>query len=158
MPRIALYPGSFDPITNGHLDVFRRAVELCDRLIVAIGVHPGKKPLFTVEESRRLRGKIPGGHTKNLFLKDKRDQVFLVVAPEDAAIELKTLHHKLGAGRFSFGSADLMRTLIGVEPVATRDDVTQRLVGAVGHAHGGLSRRPRATRRSRARLVARHRP
>src|SRR5207248_5834513 len=60
--------------------------------------------------------KIPGGHTKNLFLKDKRDQVFLVVAPEDAAIELKILHHKLGAGRFSFGSADLMRTLIGVEP------------------------------------------
>jgi pantetheine-phosphate adenylyltransferase len=50
MPRIALYPGSFDPVTNGHLDVFRQAVGLCDRLIVAIGVHPGKKPLFTVEE------------------------------------------------------------------------------------------------------------
>ena len=54
MPRIALYPGSFDPITNGHLDVFRRAVELCDRLIVAIGVHPGKKPLFTVEERFKM--------------------------------------------------------------------------------------------------------
>jgi pantetheine-phosphate adenylyltransferase len=50
MPRIALYPGSFDPVTNGHLDVFSHAVGLCDRLIVAIGVHPGKKPLFTVEE------------------------------------------------------------------------------------------------------------
>jgi pantetheine-phosphate adenylyltransferase len=50
MPRIALYPGSFDPVTNGHLDVFRHAVGLCDHLIVAIGVHPGKKPLFTVEE------------------------------------------------------------------------------------------------------------
>lgn len=50
MPRIALYPGSFDPVTNGHLDVFRQAVGLCDRLIVAIGVHPGKKPLFTVDE------------------------------------------------------------------------------------------------------------
>ena len=50
MPRIALYPGSFDPVTNGHLDVVRHAVELCDRLIVAIGVHPGKKPLFTLEE------------------------------------------------------------------------------------------------------------
>ena len=50
MPRIALYPGSFDPVTNGHLDVFRHAVGLCDRLIVAIGVHPGKKPLFTLEE------------------------------------------------------------------------------------------------------------
>jgi pantetheine-phosphate adenylyltransferase len=50
MPRIALYPGSFDPVTNGHLDVVRHAVGLCDRLVVAIGVHPGKKPLFSVEE------------------------------------------------------------------------------------------------------------
>jgi pantetheine-phosphate adenylyltransferase len=50
MPRIALYPGSFDPVTNGHLDVVRHAVTLCDRLIVAIGVHPGKKPLFSIEE------------------------------------------------------------------------------------------------------------
>jgi pantetheine-phosphate adenylyltransferase len=50
MPRIALYPGSFDPITNGHLDVLRHAVTLCDRLIVAIGVHSGKKPLFSTEE------------------------------------------------------------------------------------------------------------
>ena len=50
MPRVALYPGSFDPVTNGHLDVVRQAVVLCDRLIVAIGVHPGKKPLFSVDE------------------------------------------------------------------------------------------------------------
>jgi pantetheine-phosphate adenylyltransferase len=50
MPRIALYPGSFDPVTNGHLDVFRHAVHLCDRLIVAIGVHSAKKPLFSTEE------------------------------------------------------------------------------------------------------------
>jgi pantetheine-phosphate adenylyltransferase len=50
MPRIALYPGSFDPVTNGHLDVVRHAVSLCDRLVVAIGVHPGKKPLFSTEE------------------------------------------------------------------------------------------------------------
>ena len=50
MPRIALYPGSFDPVTNGHLDVVRHAVGLCDRLVVAIGVHSGKKPLFSVEE------------------------------------------------------------------------------------------------------------
>ena len=50
MPRIAIYPGSFDPVTNGHLDVVRHAVGLCDRLIVSIGVHPGKKPLFPTEE------------------------------------------------------------------------------------------------------------
>ena len=50
MPRIALYPGSFDPVTNGHLDVVRHAVTLCDRLIVSIGVHSGKKPLFSIDE------------------------------------------------------------------------------------------------------------
>src|SRR4029077_1240910 len=77
--------------------------------------HP---PLFTVEESRRLRGKIPGGHTKNLFLRDKRDRVFLVSALEDAAIDLKGVHHRLGAGRFSFGSAALMRESIGIDPGA----------------------------------------
>ena len=50
MPRIAFYAGSFDPVTNGHLDVVRQAVFLCDRLIVAIGINPGKKPLFSEEE------------------------------------------------------------------------------------------------------------
>jgi pantetheine-phosphate adenylyltransferase len=50
MPRIALYPGSFDPVTNGHLDVVQHAVTLCDRLIVAVAVHPGKKSLFSTEE------------------------------------------------------------------------------------------------------------
>ena len=74
-------------------------------------------PLFTVEQSQALRGSIAGGHTKNLFVKDKKDKVFLLVAPEDAAIELKSMHRLLGAsGRFSFGSADLMRELLGVEP------------------------------------------
>jgi Ala-tRNA(Pro) deacylase len=76
--------------------------------------HP---PLFTVEESRTLRGKIAGAHTKNLFLRDKKGTTFLVVALEDAAIELKSLHRLLGAsGRFSFGSAALMGDLLGVEP------------------------------------------
>ena len=50
MPRIALYPGSFDPVTNGHLDVVRHAVSLCDRLVVAVGVNSGKKPLFSLQE------------------------------------------------------------------------------------------------------------
>jgi len=76
--------------------------------------HP---PLFTVEESRCLRGQIPGGHTKNLFLKDKRGALLLVVALEDAAIDLKSLHRRIGAsGRFSFGSPDLLRETLGIEP------------------------------------------
>jgi Ala-tRNA(Pro) deacylase len=76
--------------------------------------HP---PVFTVGEGRELRGTIAGAHTKNLFLRDKKGTVFLVVALENAVIELKSLHRLLGAsGRFSFGSAELMRELIGVEP------------------------------------------
>jgi Ala-tRNA(Pro) deacylase len=88
-----------------------------DRLGIAHNsvAHP---PLFTVEQSRALRGTISGGHTKNLFLKDKKDVVFLVVAPEDARVELKTLHHKLNAARFSFGSSALLEELLGVSPGA----------------------------------------
>jgi Ala-tRNA(Pro) deacylase len=76
--------------------------------------HP---PLFTVEQSQALRGTIPGAHTKNLFLKDKKDALFLVTALEDASIELKSLHSRLGAkGRFSFGPADQLLETLGVEP------------------------------------------
>jgi len=54
MPRVAIYPGSFDPVTNGHLDVVRQAVGLCDRLVVAIGVHSGKTPLFSTDERLKM--------------------------------------------------------------------------------------------------------
>ena len=64
--------------------------------------HP---PLFTVEQSQTLRGEIPGAHTKNLFLKDKKDALFLVTASEDAVIDLKHIHGKIGAtGRVSLGN------------------------------------------------------
>jgi len=60
MPRIAFYPGSFDPITNGHLDVVRCSVPLCDRLVVAVGIHPGKKPLFSTEERLKMLHDVCG--------------------------------------------------------------------------------------------------
>jgi pantetheine-phosphate adenylyltransferase len=50
MPRVALFPGSFDPVTNGHVDLVRQSVRLADRLVLAIGTHPGKAPLFGVED------------------------------------------------------------------------------------------------------------
>ena len=78
--------------------------------------HP---PVFTVDQAARLRGEVAGGHTKNLFLRDKKHELYLVVALEDAEIDLKGLHRLLGAtGRFSFGSSDLLREVWGVEPGA----------------------------------------
>ena len=60
MPRIALYAGSFDPVTNGHLDVVRHSVGLADKLVIAIGVHPGKAPLFSAEERLAMLQEICG--------------------------------------------------------------------------------------------------
>lgn len=75
--------------------------------------HP---PLFTVEQSQALRGEIPGAHTKNLFLKCKKGTLWLITALEDTSIDLKTLHHKLGSGRLSFGNAQLLEEVLGVTP------------------------------------------
>jgi len=76
--------------------------------------HP---PVFTVDEAQSLRGEIAGGHSKNLFLEDKKDALFLVVAGEEAEIDLKHLHGKIGAsGRLSFGKPDLLMEVLGVPP------------------------------------------
>lgn len=58
--RIALYSGSFDPVTNGHVDVLRGALALADEVFVAIGIHPGKKPLFSFEERLRMIEAVGG--------------------------------------------------------------------------------------------------
>ncbi len=74
--------------------------------------HP---PLFTVAESQALRGEIPGGHTKNLFLKDKKGSFFLVTVGEDAEIDLKQIHHLIGAAsRVSFGKPEALMEHLGV--------------------------------------------
>jgi Ala-tRNA(Pro) deacylase len=112
---------------------------LLDRLQIPYTTvsHP---PLFTVAQSRALRGTIAGGHTKNLFLKDKGGAYYLVVACEDAAIDIKGLHRLLGAkGRFSFGSADALRDLLGVEPgsvtpFAAINDVSGKVVVVLDRA------------------------
>ena len=75
--------------------------------------HP---PVFTVEEARALRGTIPGGHCKNLFLKDEKGEVWLIVCLEDARVDLKTLPPKIGSKRLSFSKADLLMEILGVEP------------------------------------------
>ena len=78
--------------------------------------HP---PLFTVADSQALRGEIPGGHTKNLFLKDKKDNFFLVTVGEEAEVDLKQIHHLIGAsGRVSFGKPEALMERLGVVPGA----------------------------------------
>lgn len=75
--------------------------------------HP---PVFTVEESKALRGDLGGAHTKNLFLKDKKGRLWLVVALEDRAVDLKDLRRRIGAATLSFGRPDLLVEVLGVEP------------------------------------------
>lgn len=76
--------------------------------------HP---PVFTVSESQALRDTIPGGHTKNLFLKDKKGQYFLVTVEEDAVVDLKSIHTLIGGrGRVSFGKPEPLLELLGVTP------------------------------------------
>jgi Ala-tRNA(Pro) deacylase len=76
-------------------------------------------PVFTVAEARALRGAIPGAHTKNLFLVDKKGALFLVIAEEEAEIDLKHLHNLIGAsGRLSFGKPELLMAVLGVPPGA----------------------------------------
>ena len=75
--------------------------------------HP---PVFTVEEARAHRGTLPGIHTKNLFLKDKKGILWLIVAGEDRAIDLKALRPRIGSAPLSFASPDRLREVLGVEP------------------------------------------
>jgi Ala-tRNA(Pro) deacylase len=75
--------------------------------------HPA---VFTVAESSELERMLPGGHTKNLFLKDKKDRLFLVVALGHARIDLKSLHKALGSDRLSFGKPELLMEVLGVTP------------------------------------------
>jgi Ala-tRNA(Pro) deacylase len=98
------------PLTRA--DLMRRL----DELGIATRTYE-HEAFFTVAESRAAKGAIAGGHTKNLFLKDKKDRVFLVVAEADAAIDLKKIHEKIGAnGRVTFGKPELLMELLGVVP------------------------------------------
>ena len=71
---------------------------------------------FTVEDARKLRGQIPGGHCKNLFLKDKKGAIWLIVCLEEAIINLKTAPKIIGSARLSFGNPDLMMEILGITP------------------------------------------
>lgn len=84
-------------------------------IAVATHSHP---PLKTVEDSKALRGDLPGGHCKNLFLKDKKGQLWLVVTLEDRPVDMKALKDRIGSAHLSFGKPDLLWRTLGVQPGA----------------------------------------
>jgi Ala-tRNA(Pro) deacylase len=91
--------------------------------------HPA---VFTVEQSRALRGNLAGAHCKNLFLKDKKDNLWLLVALEDTPVDLKLLRRAIGSGHLSFGKARLLAEVLGVDagavtPFALINDTEARV-------------------------------
>jgi Ala-tRNA(Pro) deacylase len=97
-----------------------REAALCERLRslgIPWTIH-AHAPVFTVEEAKNLRGKLDGVHTKNLFLKDKRGGLWLVVAREELNLDLNALAKTIDAPRFSFGKAALMVETLGIAPGA----------------------------------------
>ena len=109
-----------------------------DELGIATETHR-HPPLFTVEESKALRGALPGGHCKSLFLKDKKGALFLVVTLEDRAVDLKWLRGRLGAKTLSFGRPELLMELLGVipgavTPFAVINDTQGRVTVYLDHA------------------------
>ena len=120
--------------------VVPRGFDRLEAAFAALGIDPPVREheaVFTVAESQDLRGQIDGLHTKNLFLKDKKGVLFLLTAPEDAAIDLKTLHTKLGAkGRVSFASAERLAEHLGVlpgsvTPLALINDAQRAVIGVL---------------------------
>jgi Ala-tRNA(Pro) deacylase len=112
----AFIAGKVDKRQN---DMAKGRQELLDELTrLGIAHHTlDHEALFTVEQSKAIYGKMPGGQTKNLFIKDKKGRHFLVAMEHDATVDLKTIHTNIGGqGRVSFGNADDMLNYLGVVP------------------------------------------
>lgn len=102
-----------------------------DRLGLKVATHH-HAAAFTVEQGNEVWGDIPGVHCKNLFLKDAKARLWLVVAPADRRIDLKRLPERIGSARLSFGSAELLREVLGVEagsvtPFSLINDIEKRV-------------------------------
>jgi Ala-tRNA(Pro) deacylase len=96
-------------------------------------------PVFTVEEAQKVHGDIPGGHCKNLFCKDDKGTLWLIVALEDAVINLKAAPDKIGSKRLTFGKPELLLEVLGVEPGSVTpfgliNDKEQRVRVILDHA------------------------
>lgn len=101
---------SSDPVASRQ-DLF----DFLDSLGISITTHE-HEAVFTVSESHKIKESLPGGHTKNLFLKDKKGNLVLVVCLNDTEVDLKSFHKKYDVGRVSFGNAELLWDNLGVRP------------------------------------------
>lgn len=99
------------PLEENQNQLFERFTKL--NIAFEIFRHP---PVHTVEQARQYRGNIPGAHCKNLFLKDKKQALWLLIALETAQIDLKHINKTIGAARLSFGKAELLLQVLGVTP------------------------------------------
>ncbi len=84
-----------------------------------LGIHTSTiehAPAFTVDDSKAFRGELVGAHCKNLFLKDKKGDVWLVVTLEDRALDMKDLRHRIGSSHLSFGKPELLMEILGIAP------------------------------------------
>jgi Ala-tRNA(Pro) deacylase len=88
---------------------------LFDKLGIQTTTHD-HDPVFTVEEAQKVHGDIPGGHCKNLFCKDEKGVLWLIVALGESRINLKTAPDKIGSRRLSFGKPELLLEVLGIEP------------------------------------------
>ena len=86
-----------------------------DRLEISYKLYE-HEAVFTAEEALKVCGHIPGVHCKNLFLKDKKDALFLVTVPDEKRVDLKTLDDKIGSKRLSFGKPELLIEVLGIAP------------------------------------------
>ncbi len=96
-------------------DIRRPLFDLLDKLGIEFTTYE-HEAIFTVEQGADIKASLPGGHTKNLFLKDKSGTLFLVCALGDTEIPVNQLHKQLGCKRLSFGKPDLMEEVLGVTP------------------------------------------
>jgi len=138
--KIAVYPGSFDPITNGHLDIVRRAAQMFDRVIVAVAIDSEKTPLFSVEERRRLATEAVKG-LRNVSV-DQFKGLLIDYARRKRATAIVRGLRAVSDFEFEFQLALMNRKLDpGIETIflMTKDEYTfisSRLVKEIGHLGG----------------------
>ncbi len=158
MPRTALFPGSFDPVTNGHLDLVRQAARLADRLVVAIGTHPGKTPLFSAEERLAMLQETcaPLARAAGCEFSAPPSPTWWSTAAQRAGATL--LIRGLRSGT-DFDYEMEMAGMNGVDGARRADRVPAGLAaGPPDHRHTGAADRLDGRRRLRIRAAAGRRP